>query len=129
MIVAQSPILYSVDYVDCSELAALTPGDIIATFADVLARAGATIVDTVAHAFPGAGLTSVLILQESHAVMHTWPETGIVHVDIFSCSTRLRVLEAVEDLRQYLGARDVSVQEIRRADGHTAVRLPALAGS
>lgn len=127
MYVAHPPRLYSVDYLFCDELAVLTPHAIISTFADVLARAGATVVDTVSHAFPGTGLTSVLILQESHAVIHTWPETGTVHVDIFSCSPRLRAREAVEHLRLYLGARDVSVQEIRRADGHQAVGHRALA--
>jgi S-adenosylmethionine decarboxylase len=81
-------------------------------------RAGATVVQTSSHAFPGAGLTSVLILRESHAVLHTWPETGTVNIDIFSCSTRLNSLDAVYDLSRSLGARHVSVQKIPRVDGH-----------
>lgn len=120
-------MLYSIDYVRCDRLARLAPPAIVATFTDVLARAGATVVDTVSHTFPGVGLTSVLILQESHAVIHTWPETGTVHVDIFSCSTKLRALDAVAELRAYLGAGDVSVQELRRADGHGGVGLPTRA--
>jgi len=82
-------------------------------------RAGATVVQSSSHAFPGAGLTSVLILRESHAVLHTWPETGTVNIDIFSCSTKLKSLDAVNELSRSLGARHVSVQEIPRADGHT----------
>lgn len=87
-------------------------------FARALERAGATVVSTLSHGFPGAGLTCVLILAESHAVIHTWPETATVNVDIFSCSTRLRSLEAINELRVFLGARQISVQEIARADGH-----------
>ena len=118
MAISDPPVLYSVDLGECEALGALEPGDIIATFVMALERAGATVVQTLSHAFPGAGLTSVLILRESHAVLHTWPETGTVHIDIFSCSTRLKSLEAVNDLSRSFGARRVSVQEIPRADGH-----------
>ena len=80
------------------------------------------------HAFPGAGLTSVLILRESHAVLHTWPETGTVNIDIFSCSSRLKSLQAVDELSRFLGSRQKSVQEITRADGRRAEH-PSLAGA
>src|SRR4051812_10237836 len=76
MVTHESPVLYSVDLHDCDGLAARSPEDIIAMFATALERAGATVVQTSSHTFPGAGLTSVLILRESHAVLHTWPETG-----------------------------------------------------
>jgi S-adenosylmethionine decarboxylase len=112
------PTLYSADLGGCEALAAQRPDDISASFAAALGRAGATILQAVSHVFPGEGLTCVLILSESHAVIHTWPETGTVHIDIFSCSTRLKSLEAIDDLGRSLGARRLSVQEIRRADGH-----------
>lgn len=118
MVFHESPVLYSVDLSECQALAALEPEDLIATFVTALKDAGATVVQTLSHAYPGAGLTSVLILRESHAVLHTWPETGTVNIDIFSCSTRLKSLEAVGALSRALGARQVSVQEIPRADGH-----------
>ncbi len=113
------PVLYSVDLGGCEALATLGPHDVAATFAAVLGRAGATIVQAVSHVYPGAGLTCVLILSESHAAIHTWPETGTVHIDIFSCSSRLKSLEAIEELSRSFGARHVSVQEIPRADGHS----------
>jgi S-adenosylmethionine decarboxylase len=72
----------------------------------------------VSHHFPMVGLTSVLILTESHAVLHTWPESGTVHLDIFSCSPRLKSREAITALGDALGAEVVSVQEVPRADGH-----------
>ena len=87
-------------------------------FGTALRRAGATVVQEVSHAFPETGLTCVLILSESHAVLHTWPETGTVNLDIFSCSTRLKSLEAIDELRRSFGAQHVTVQEIPRADGH-----------
>ena len=97
---------------------ALAPETVTATFAGALESAGATVVQALSHHFPGAGLTCVLILAESHAVLHTWPETGTVNIDIFSCSTRLESLTAIEVLGRAFGAAGVSVQEIPRADGH-----------
>jgi S-adenosylmethionine decarboxylase len=113
-----SPTSYSVDFAECSGLSQLGHDEIAATFGDALRRAGATIVQAIAHDFPGTGLTCVFILSESHAVLHTWPETGTINIDIFSCSPRLKSLEAINDLGRSFSARHITVQEIRRADGH-----------
>src|ERR1700680_13753 len=112
------PALYSVDLGGCTSLVDRAPDEIMATFCAALRRAGATVVHELSHSFPETGLTCVLILSESHAVLHTWPETGTVDLDIFSCSTRLKSLEAVNELSRFLGSRQVSIQEIARADGH-----------
>ena len=121
MSIQEQPILYSVDFGRCEALGEFETDAIAAMFASALRGAGATIVEELSHAFPGAGLTAVLILRESHAVLHTWPETGTVNIDIFSCSTRLRSLAAIDELGRLLGAREVSIREIARADGHSAV--------
>lgn len=111
------PTLYSVDFGQCAHLGAYTPEALAAVFADALTGAGATIVHRAMHAFPDVGMTCILILTESHAVLHTWPETGTVNIDIFSCSPRLKSLAAIDELGRRLGACDVAVQEIARADG------------
>jgi S-adenosylmethionine decarboxylase len=112
------PALYSVDLDGCTDLVDRAPDEIMETFCAALRRAGATVVRELSHSFPETGLTCVLILSESHAVLHTWPETGTVNIDIFSCSTRLKSLEAIDELRRSFGAQHVTVQEIPRADGH-----------
>jgi S-adenosylmethionine decarboxylase len=112
------PALYSADLGGCRDLVDRAPDEIMGTFSAALRRAGATVVREVSHAFPETGLTCVLILSESHAVLHTWPETGTVNIDIFSCSARLKSLEAIDELRRSFGARQATVQEIPREDGH-----------
>ena len=113
-----TPVLYSVDLGGCSAIANLQPELVTTAFVAALEGAGATVVQSVSHNFPGTGLTCILILAESHAVLHTWPETGTVNIDIFSCSTRLRSLAAITQLKQSFGATSVTIQEIPRADGH-----------
>lgn len=115
----EQPVLYSADFGNCEALGSFDGDGIAALFAAALRGAGATIVQEVSHAYAGHGLTCVLVLRESHAVLHTWPETGTVNIDIFSCSTRLKSLAAIDELGRLLGARNVSVQEIARADGRS----------
>lgn len=100
-------------------MSALDSDHVTAAFVQALENAGATVVQSLSHNFPGTGLTCVLILAESHAVLHTWPETGTVNIDIFSCSPRLKSLAAITELGHSFGASAVSVQEIPRADGHS----------
>lgn len=100
-------------------MSTLSSEAVAAAFADTLTSAGATVVQSISHNFPGTGLTSVLILAESHAVLHTWPETSTVNIDIFSCSPRLRSLSAIAALGEIFGAAETSIQEIQRADGHS----------
>lgn len=113
-----TPVLYSVDLSECAAIRQLTTDEISEGFAAVLEGAGATILHAVSHTFPGAGLTCALLLTESHAILHTWPETGTVNLDIFSCSTRLKSLDAIAELGRVFGAGKVSIQEVPRADGH-----------
>jgi S-adenosylmethionine/arginine decarboxylase-like enzyme len=112
------PVLYSADLSNCAAISQLTKAEIAEMFAMVLRSAGATIVHSHSHAPDGSGMTCTLILSESHAVLHTWPDTTTVNVDIFSCSPRLNSLGAIENLRRLFGARDACIQEVLRADGH-----------
>jgi S-adenosylmethionine decarboxylase len=113
-----SPVSVSADLSGCEALSELTEDEVSELFIAALDGAGATIVRAVSHAFPERGLTCVLILRESHAVLHTWPETGTINIDIFSCTTRLQSLQAIRELGEMLGARQLSIREIARADGH-----------
>ncbi|TXB70169.1 adenosylmethionine decarboxylase [Phaeodactylibacter luteus] len=48
-------------------------------------RMGATIVSSHFHKFSPYGASGVVIIQESHLTLHTWPEHGYAAVDIFTC--------------------------------------------
>jgi len=61
-----------------------------------------TRVSDHTHYF-GPGVSSVIILSESHLSAHTWPEIGYVHLDVVTCVKRLTgvnlraVMQAVFD--------------------------------
>jgi S-adenosylmethionine decarboxylase len=117
---------FTADLSGCEALAELAGDEVADMFIAALDRAGATVVEVIRHAFPNTGLTCVAILRESHAVLHTWPETGTINIDIFSSTSRLRSVEAIAELGQSFGARHLSVQEISRADGLSSRAVAAV---
>lgn len=48
-------------------------------------EAGANIVDTVFHRFTPHGVSGVVVVEESHLSIHTWPEVGYAAVDFYTC--------------------------------------------
>ncbi len=46
---------------------------------------GVTILGTIKHDFPGGGLTGLIVLGESHAAIHTWPELGTAWIELVTC--------------------------------------------
>lgn len=46
---------------------------------------GVTILGTLKHDFPGGGFTGLVVLGESHAAIHTWPELGKAWVELATC--------------------------------------------
>ena len=71
--------------------------------AQALTRAGATILSVSSHRFTPQGVTVLALLSESHAGIHTYPETSTCFLDIFTCGTRadpeLALLLMSESLR------------------------------
>jgi len=62
-----------------------------------LGAARATVLDGMSHEFQPQGYSVAVLLAESHATVHTWPEYGFATVDYFSCSEDPRI-DAFEDV-------------------------------
>ena len=52
---------------------------------------GGTIVTKKFHKFSPWGVSGVVVIQESHLAIHTWPEFNYAAIDIFSCSPKLEL--------------------------------------
>jgi len=62
--------------------------DAVATwqwFLEIVNGLSVTVLGTIKHDFPGGGLTGLIVLGESHAALHTWPEQGIVWCELATC--------------------------------------------
>jgi S-adenosylmethionine decarboxylase proenzyme len=76
-----------VEYAGCN-FDALNDVDQIRTLMEQAARAAQmTIVASVFHPFVPQGVTGVVVLEESHLSIHTWPEIGYAAVDFYTCGS------------------------------------------
>lgn len=94
-----------------------------------LIAAGVTICDVVHKQFDPQGVTVLALLSESHASIHTYPESGDIFVDVFTCgSIGAGATKAVEFLRDALAPARVRTQVIQRGHGAEKIREPVGAG-
>ncbi|MCI5081185.1 MAG: adenosylmethionine decarboxylase [Saprospiraceae bacterium] len=77
-------------------------------------RSGATIVQSNFHQFSPFGVSGVVVIQESHLTIHTWPEYGYAAVDLFTCGDSLEPEKGNAYLKEVLQAKELEVQYIQR---------------
>jgi len=86
---------------------------------DLLVRNRVHVLKTSAHCFPHDGMTLVCILAESHLALHTWPEKGLVNVDLFLCNYSRDNADKVKGIEEDL----VELLRPKKVSRHTVMRL------
>jgi len=77
-------------------------------------RAKATVVKSVFHTFSPYGVSGVVVIQESHLSIHTWPEYGYAAIDLFTCGEEVDPWIAFEYLKEKLKAEKWEIMEVDR---------------
>ncbi|MEI6233653.1 MAG: adenosylmethionine decarboxylase [Planctomycetota bacterium] len=77
-------------------------------------KANATVLHGFFHHFAPNGVTGMLCLAESHIAIHTWPETGYVAIDIYTCGETATPLDAIDYLATAFEAQQRHVLELAR---------------
>ncbi|MBU0532133.1 adenosylmethionine decarboxylase [Candidatus Micrarchaeota archaeon] len=79
------------------------------------AKAGQlNVLDVDVHRFEPHGISAILVLQESHFSIHTWPEHGYFAVDIFACGKEGDPVKAMSVFLEALGASERKVLQFDR---------------
>ena len=73
------------DFYDCGTDALNDPARIERLMNEAARLSGATVVQSLFHAFSPHGVSGVVVVEESHLAVHTWPEYRYAAVDYFSC--------------------------------------------
>ena len=76
--------------------------------------AEATIINSTFHHFSPYGVSGVVVIQESHLAIHTWPEFQYAAVDIFTCGDVINPWIAYDYLKKAFEAKQGSSIELRR---------------
>jgi S-adenosylmethionine decarboxylase len=80
-------------------------------------KSGATVLNSCSWEFPENGFTMVILLSESHASIHTYPEHNACFVDLFTCGEKCSSEYFDQALRDYLKPKSVNGRTlIRKAD-------------
>src|SRR5215472_15878690 len=83
---AVSPkLLYAVDARSAHDSGVHDLASLTAAAAAAVDAGGGHVLDASDVVFPNGAITLVMILAESHLSVHTWPEEGLVAIDLFSC--------------------------------------------
>ena len=111
---AEQPVEYQfigrhflASYYGCDEQALRDIHKLPEVMKEGVAASGATLLDASLYIFPPDGMTMVLLLSESHASIHTYPEHGSCFVDFFTCGTSCSAEKFDEVLRDYLKPKKV----------------------
>ena len=77
---------------------------------------GATIVSKSFKQFEPYGVSGVVIIEESHLTIHTWPEHGFASIDYYSCSDTVDMEKAINFIQEELEAESFSSVLVNRGD-------------
>ncbi len=76
--------------------------------------ANATLINSTFHHFSPFGVSGVVVIQESHLAIHTWPEYGYAAIDLFTCGDSVNPWTAYKHLFKVLEAEHGSAMEMQR---------------
>lgn len=86
---------------------------ILAWLSAALAHSGFHVLGTTSHSFQPYGATGVVLLSESHASFHTYPEHRYVAFDVFGCGDA-DIDRLVTMVQAYWDPEQVSRNELQR---------------
>ena len=75
------------------------------------------VVKKMSHTFSPTGITLGYILSQSHLLIHTYPEDGVIHVDLAMCSDRSEK-EFERSLKHALSEHEVYSIETKTIDSY-----------
>ncbi len=76
--------------------------------------AGATVIESNFHHFSPFGVSGVVVIQESHLAIHTWPEYQYAAVDLFTCGESVDPWIAFDHLKKVFKSQNHSALEMHR---------------
>lgn len=103
-----------VEYYGCNAQKLSDVAFIEAVLVQAAEVARASVISAHFHHFSPTGVSGVVIIQESHLTIHTWPEYGYAAVDFFTCGDDVDPEGAKQWLARQLDAREAASREMLR---------------
>ncbi|MEX2483396.1 MAG: polyamine aminopropyltransferase [Brumimicrobium sp.] len=84
-------------------------------------KAGATVINSTFHHFSPYGVSGVVVIEESHLAIHTWPEYGYAAVDLFTCG-EMDAWISFDYLKECFKSESYSAIEMKRGSKNLLTR-------
>ena len=59
------------------------------------------IIGEFFYPFPNGGVSGVILIEESHITIHTWPEYNFVSIDIYFCDPKVDIDNMIEEIKNF----------------------------
>jgi S-adenosylmethionine decarboxylase len=116
---------YICDLSNCNHELLLNGEHVYSLFARAVRDSGLTVVNEGFYKFSPHGFTCFLLLAESHASLHAWPEYDYCAMDLFTCAIGKDLFPLIERIKGALGADHFSLRLVDREADVAATVLPA----
>lgn len=101
-------------YADCDPAAIGNEKKLQEVLMEAARASGAEILKSSSYVFETGGLTQVVLLSESHASIHTYPEYQSCFVDLFTCGYRCDWKQFDKVMQEYLKPKKTQIEVIIR---------------
>lgn len=106
-------IHYIIDLYNCDEKIIKSVNNI----AKIMKKAGnigkLNVVEECFHQFLPHGVSGILILEESHFAIHTWPEYNYVSVDLYLCNISNSIDSIIDYLKHEFNSKSIQKRIIQ----------------
>lgn len=114
---------YIFDLSDCNREILMDSERAYSLFAQAVRDSGLTVVDEGFYKFSPHGFTAFLLLAESHASLHAWPEHNYCAIDLFTCAIGQDFTPVLMRLKQAFGADDFAMRKLDR-EAYVPIKIP-----
>lgn len=105
-------------YLGCDEEAMKNNAGLKNALLDAAKASYAQVLDHVEYEFTPQGFTMAVLLSESHATIHTYPEHNACFVDLFTCGEKCSSANFDAAMRAYLKPKEIEISELIRSEQH-----------
>ncbi len=113
----------TIDFYNCKNKAINSCAYIENTLLKVAEIIDLTVVNTTIHEFSPIGVSGVVVIEESHIAIHTWPEHNYVAIDFFTCNNSFSLTEGIDWLQQQFNASHFTTENLTRGNLDKISRL------
>ena len=118
---------YICDLSNCNRKILMNSEELYSIFSSAVRNSGLTVVQEGHYQFSPHGFTCFLLLAESHASLHAWPEFGYCAIDLFTCNLGKDLTPLIEQIKEALGAQTCAIHKLERAAQLVHQRMPNVA--